>query len=59
MGSLVCADVVAIDKNQNKNELKKQLLSYCRENLENFKIPAVLKIVDDLEITQSGKIKRN
>lgn len=59
MGSLVCADVVAIDKNQNKNELKKQLLSYCRENLENFKIPAILKIVDDLEITQSGKIKRN
>lgn len=59
MGSLVCADVVAINQNQDKNELKKQLLSYCRENLENFKIPAVLKIVDDLEITQSGKIKRN
>lgn len=59
IGFLVCADVVAIDKNKNKNELKKQLLSYCRENLENFKIPAILKIVDDLEITQSGKIKRN
>ena len=59
MGSLVCADVVAINKNQNKIALKKQLLSYCRENLENFKIPAILKIVDDLAVTQSGKIKRN
>lgn len=59
MGSLVCADVVAIKQNQDKNELKKQLLAYCRETLESFKIPAILKIVDDLEMTQSGKIKRN
>lgn len=58
MGSLVCANVVAMDKSQNKNELKKELLSYCRGNLENFKIPAILKIVENLEITQSGKIKR-
>ena len=58
MGSLVCADVIAKDENVDKIEIKKQILKYCRNNLENYKIPALLKIVDDLDITQSGKIKR-
>lgn len=58
MGSLVCADVIAKEENIDKIELKKQLMKYCRDNLEKFKIPAILKIVEDLEITQSGKIKR-
>lgn len=58
VGSLVCADVIPLNKEIDKNELKKQILSYCRDNLDSFKIPAILKIVDDLEITQSGKIKR-
>lgn len=58
IGSLVCADVVAKDKNQDENKLKTEIMNYCRKNLENFKIPAILKIVDNLEITHSGKIKR-
>lgn len=58
IGYLVCADVVARNKNQDKNELKNEIMVYCRENLESFKIPAILRIVEDLEITQSGKIKR-
>ena len=58
VGSLVCADVIPLNKEIDKNELKKQILSYCRDNLDSFKIPAILKLVDDLEITQSGKIKR-
>lgn len=58
MGSLVCADVIPKDLNIEKIVIKKQILEYCRNNLEPFKIPAILKIVDDLEITQSGKIKR-
>lgn len=58
MGSLVCADVIPKDLTVDKILLKKQLLEFCRNNLENFKVPAILKIVNDLEITQSGKIKR-
>jgi acyl-CoA synthetase (AMP-forming)/AMP-acid ligase II len=38
--------------------LKKQLLEFCRNTLENFKVPAILRVVDNLEITQNGKIKR-
>ncbi|WP_121628147.1 AMP-binding protein [Poseidonibacter antarcticus] len=58
MGSLVCADVIPKDSEIDKTVLKKQILEYCRKNLENFKIPVLLKIVNDIEITQSGKIKR-
>lgn len=58
MGSLVCAEVIPKDLDIDKTVVKKQILEYCRNNLESFKIPAILKIVDDLEITQSGKIKR-
>jgi acyl-CoA synthetase (AMP-forming)/AMP-acid ligase II len=58
IGSLVCADVVVKDKEQDKKQLKNEIMNYCRNNLENFKIPAILRIVDNLEITHSGKIKR-
>lgn len=58
LGSLICADVIATDINMDKSELKKQIQEYCRNNLERFKMPAILKVVDDLQITESGKIKR-
>ena len=58
MGSLVCADVIPKDLSLDKTILKKQILEYCREHLDNFKIPVLLKIVNNIEITQSGKMKR-
>lgn len=57
-GSLVCANVIPKDFTADKDILKKQILNYCKKNLDNFKIPVLLKIVNNLEITQSGKIKR-
>ena len=59
MGNIVCADVVLKDKTAESQTIKLELLKYCREKLENFKVPAILKFVDELEITQSGKLKRN
>lgn len=59
MGNIVCADVVLKDKTADSQAIKLELLKYCREKLENFKVPAILKFVDELEITQSGKLKRN
>ena len=58
MGSLVCADVVMANENSNKKEIKVQLLKHCRENLEGFKVPAILKFVKQLKTTQSGKLER-
>jgi len=58
MGSLVCADLV-LSEIIDKKEAKKAILRYCRENLESFKVPALIKFVNELETTQSGKLKRN
>lgn len=58
MGSLVCADVVLIDREADKKEAKATILKHCRESLEGFKVPAILKFVKELKTTQSGKLKR-
>jgi len=58
MGSLVCADVVLNDKSMDKKEAKFQILKYCREHMEGFKVPAIIKFVKELQTTQSGKLKR-
>ena len=58
MGSLVCADVVLSNVELEKKEAKKILLTYCRDHLENFKVPAIVKFVTEIQTTQSGKLKR-
>jgi len=59
LGNIVCADVVLKDKNADKEKVKLEILKFCRKKLENFKVPAILNFVEDLEITQSGKLRRN
>ena len=58
MGSFVCANVVLKEENADKKEAKSLILKYCREQLEGFKVPAIIKFVKTLETTQSGKLKR-
>lgn len=58
MGSLVCANVVLKNEDLDKKEIKTQILKYCREHLEGFKVPAIIKFVKELKTTQSGKLKR-
>lgn len=58
MGNLVYADVVLKNKTDDAKIIKIELLKYCRETMDNFKIPAIIKFVNQLEITQSGKLKR-
>jgi non-ribosomal peptide synthetase component E (peptide arylation enzyme) len=59
IGNIVCAKLVAKDNSIDKKILKKEILKFCRENLENFKIPGLIKFVDELETTESGKLKRS
>ena len=58
MGSLVCADVVLLNSRTDKKEAKAQILKYCRDNMERFKVPAILKFVKELQTTLNGKLKR-
>lgn len=59
MGNIVCADIVLYNKIIDKKIAKNEILKFCREILENFKVPAIVKFVDELETTHSGKLKRN
>lgn len=59
MGNIVCADIVLKDGTGDTKIAKTEILKYCREKLENFKVPAIIKFVDDIETTHSGKLKRN
>lgn len=59
MGNLVCADIVLKTEFNDAQSAKATILNYCRANLDSFKIPAIIKFVDDLNTTQSGKLKRN
>lgn len=36
-----------------------KVLEFCRMNLEDYKIPNCIKIVDSLDRTENGKVKRN
>lgn len=60
MGMLVYAEIVSgihiqID---DKKAFKRELISYCKDKLESFKIPAIIKFVENIVINESGKIVR-
>jgi len=55
LGEVVIADVVL----ENKAAfLEDELIQYCRQKLSSFKVPHRINIVDHIEMTDSGKIKR-
>ncbi len=56
MGQIVQADVVATSGYTIDEE---ELISYCRKNLSSFKIPQKVKVVGEIAMTGSGKIKRH
>ncbi len=56
-GQLVRADVVA-NPGADQEELRRELLDRCRRQLQPFKVPRILKIVDSLEQNDAGKLVR-
>jgi len=58
MGFLVVADVVLKNNNLDIKTVKSKILEYCRKNLENYKVPAIIKVVDSIETNNNGKIIR-
>lgn len=56
-GSLVVADVVA-DPTRSQDDIRKSVGTFCRANLEAYKVPAIIKFVAQIETTASGKMKR-
>jgi acyl-CoA synthetase (AMP-forming)/AMP-acid ligase II len=55
LGQIIKA-VIVLKGGQEINKM--QLLSHCRENLANYKVPKLVEFVDSLPKTPSGKVKR-
>lgn len=55
LGNVICADVVCQDQAMTEKELRR----FLHSKLQEFKIPRIIRFVDKLEVTRTGKIARN
>jgi acyl-coenzyme A synthetase/AMP-(fatty) acid ligase len=58
MGMLVVADVVLADLYPPDAETKNELISHCKSELEQYKVPALIKFVNEIRTNATGKINR-
>jgi acyl-CoA synthetase (AMP-forming)/AMP-acid ligase II len=56
-GAVVTADVV-LEHGVDAEAVKNEILADCRETLEPFKTPAIIRVVPSLEMTDAGKLMR-
>jgi acyl-CoA synthetase (AMP-forming)/AMP-acid ligase II len=57
-GYVVAADVVLDSEQRDPHSCKRDLVAHCTAHLTDFKVPALIRIVQDLAVTQSGKLMR-
>ena len=61
LGALVACEVV-VDKSTNilaPKDIKREVLLFCKDKLQAFEIPALLKIVESIKTNATGKKVRN
>jgi acyl-coenzyme A synthetase/AMP-(fatty) acid ligase len=62
-GSLVVADVVLRDaqdsERQPSSQVQHELLHFCSQTLPRHKVPAVINIVENVSVNQTGKLRRS
>ncbi len=59
LGMIVKAEIVPAGAVSAENLLKKEILNFCRKNLdEAYKVPAVIKIVNEITRNSTGKLER-
>jgi acyl-CoA synthetase (AMP-forming)/AMP-acid ligase II len=45
-------------QNQNADTLKKNITTYCRENMAPYKVPKVIEFIDAIPLTAVGKVDK-
>ena len=56
MGSLVACDLVIDDSSEKDSQaLKKQIRTFCSQSMPQWKVPALIKFVDNIDVSLSGK----
>ena len=58
-GAVVTADVALRSGENGGPELARELLGFCRSSLAGHKVPAVIKFVPQIAISETGKLIRN
>ena len=60
-GAIVVADVVLAEgfDASRGDEIKSRIIADCRKSLAPYKVPAMIKFVDKLDITAAGKLARS
>lgn len=57
LGNVVVAKVLKED-GLTQADLKLSIIKYLKESLQEFKIPRMIKFIDKLELTRTGKVKK-
>lgn len=55
LGNIICCEVVADNKRVTENEIR----TFLQSQIQEFKIPRIIRFVEELSTTRSGKLKRN
>jgi long-chain acyl-CoA synthetase len=50
--------LAADSKAKDRDGLKKEILSYCRENMAPYKIPKVIEFIENIPLTAVGKVDK-
>jgi acyl-CoA synthetase (AMP-forming)/AMP-acid ligase II len=58
LGNILVAQIVTTEKDFNETTLKSEILSFCKANLQSWKVPRQIKFVEKFELTRTGKLKR-
>lgn len=60
LGAIVCAEIVltTAGKILDKKEVKKTIISQCKNKLDTHEVPVLLKFVDSIAINSTGKLIR-
>jgi acyl-CoA synthetase (AMP-forming)/AMP-acid ligase II len=60
LGMLVSAEIQLSSKanDLNKKEIKSLIISHCKKYLDTYKVPAMMKFVNEISVNQTGKIER-
>ena len=56
-GNIIMIDIVITDK-ENEKEIRQRIKKYASKNLQPWKVPRIINIVDKLEQTRTGKKAR-
>lgn len=55
LGNIICCEVVA-----NSNQItESSIRTFLQSKIQEFKIPRIIRFVEELSITRTGKLKRN